>query len=75
MANIVFTQTDLDNLKEALLTGADEVVIGDRKIRYRSQQHLLQLIKMAQDSINGAIDSNTGMTSSLIQATFKKGQV
>lgn len=74
MASITYTQTDLDNLKEALLTGAEEVVIGDREIRYRGQQHLLQLIKMVQDSINGAISSTTGTTPNLIQATFKKGQ-
>lgn len=74
MASITYTQTDLDNLKEALLTGAEEVVIGDRKIRYRGQQHLLQLIKMVQDSINGAISSTTGTAPNLIQATFKKGQ-
>jgi hypothetical protein len=70
---ITFTQTDLDNLKEALLTGAEEVVIGDRKIRYRSQSHLLQLIKMAQESIEGVATSTT--STSLIQATYNKGRV
>lgn len=70
---VTFTQTDLDNLKEALLTGAEEVVIGDRKIRYRSQTHLLQLIKMAQEYIDGATMSST--STSLIQAKFSKGRI
>lgn len=70
---VTFTQTDLDNLKEALLTGAEEVVIGDRKIRYRSQTHLLQLIKMAQEYIDGAATSST--STSLIQAKFSKGRI
>lgn len=72
MAAITFTQTDLDNLKEALVTGAEEMVIGDKKIRFRSQKHLLELIKLAQESINGDATSTT--SSSTIQGTFSKGK-
>lgn len=68
---ITFTTTDLDNLKAALLTGAQEVTIGDRKIVYRSQAQLLQAIKMVQTFLDGAATEDA--QPSLIQATFKKG--
>ncbi len=71
MASITFTQTDLDNLKEALVTGAEEITIGDKKIKFRNQDHLMELIKMAQNSIDGSATSNT--SSSVIQARFSKG--
>jgi hypothetical protein len=69
---IVYTQTDLDNLNEALLTGAEEVRIGDRIIRYRSQDKLLQLIQIVSSYLeNTTSDSDS---TSLIQATFTKGR-
>jgi collagenase-like PrtC family protease len=69
---IVYTQTDLDKLKEALLTGAEEVVIGDRRIRYRSQKELATLIKMVQESLENSTASTSN--SSVIQATYNKGR-
>jgi len=67
---IVYTQADLDNLKDALLTGATEVRIGDRIIVYRSQAEILQLIKLVQSQLS----SSTSSSASLVQAKYKKGQ-
>lgn len=69
---IVYTQADLDSLKEALLSGAEEVQIGDRKIRYRSRADLLATIKMVQESIDNT--ANSSVSTNLIQATYKKGR-
>lgn len=69
---ITFTQQDLDNLKEALLTGAEEVQIGDRRIKYRSQQHLEKLIQMVEASLSNSATSSS--SSKVIQAKFSKGQ-
>lgn len=71
MMAIVYTTTDLDNLKVALLTGAQEVQIGERKIKYRSQAELLQMIKIVTAYIDG---ESTSTTSNLIQATYTKGE-
>jgi collagenase-like PrtC family protease len=68
---IIYTQTDLDNLKEALLTGADEVRIGDRHLRYRNQGELIKLIQVVQAAVDGIKKLDT--SPNLIQATFKKG--
>lgn len=67
---IVYTQTDLDNLNAALLTGAEEVRIGDRVIRYRSQEKLLQLIKIVSAYLDSASKTTT---TSVVKATFSKG--
>ncbi len=69
---IVYTQTDLDNLKEALLTGADEVTIGDRRIRYRSQAQLMSLIKTVKEYLEGSTDLT--IQAKTIQATYSKGR-
>ena len=68
---ITYTQADLDSLNEALLTGAEEVVIGERKIKYRSKADLLSLIKMIQEKLDDV--ANSSKSTSLVQATFKKG--
>jgi hypothetical protein len=68
---ITYTQADLDNLKEALLTGAEEVHIGDRRLRYRSQAELIKLIQVVQAQVDGIKKLDT--SPNLIQATFKKG--
>lgn len=68
---IVYTTTDLENLKSALLTGAEEVQIGERKIKYRSQEKLLQMIKIVTAYLDGEA---TSTSSNLIQATYTKGE-
>jgi hypothetical protein len=68
---LVFTQTDLDALKAAFVTGALEVQIGDRRVKYRSQAELLAAIKMVEQAVSGVsedIDNNP----SVIQATFSR---
>jgi hypothetical protein len=69
---ITFTQSDLDALKEALLTGALEVQIGERRIRYRSQAEILQVIKAIQTYLDG--EDTSEVKPNRIQATFSKGE-
>jgi hypothetical protein len=67
---LTFQESDLTALKEALLTGALEVQIGDRKITYRSQADLIRAIQMVQN----AISPPTSTTSpDLVKATYTKG--
>jgi hypothetical protein len=68
---ITFTQTDLDNAKAALASGALEVMIGDRRVKYRSQKELIELIEMITAQLDG-----TGSTSdnpTMIQPGFSRG--
>lgn len=51
---ISFTQTDLDNLLAAFASGALEVKIGDRSVRYNSVDDLLKQIKFVSGVINSA---------------------
>lgn len=53
---LTFTQADLDALKAAFLTGALEVQIGDRRIKYRDQAALLAAISMVQAAVDGVSD-------------------
>lgn len=66
-----YTSTDLANLKAALATGAEDVQIGDRKIRYRSVAEIKKLIKEIQEDLEGA---STTTSANLIQATYRKGE-
>lgn len=71
--SLTFTQADLDRLKEAYLTGATKVQVGDRTIEYRSQKDLLAAIKNVQEYIDGAqtdVDDNPD----IIRATFSRGE-
>ncbi len=66
---LVFTQTDLDNLKAALVSGATKVKIGDREVEYRSQKELLATIQMVQSYLDGTstdVDDNPNV----INATY-----
>jgi hypothetical protein len=53
---VTFTQADLDALKAAFVTGALEVQIGERRVKYRSQSELLAAINMVDAAINGVSD-------------------
>lgn len=66
---ITYTEADLAAAKAALLTGAGEVQIGDRRIKYRTQAELLQLINLIQTAISGSGGENPNT----IQASFSKG--
>lgn len=68
---LVFTQTDLENLKAALVSGASEVQIGDRVVKYRSQRDLLAAIQMVQNYLEGVstdIDDNPNV----IKSTYSR---
>lgn len=59
---INYTQDDLDALKEALLTGATQVTVNGRTIIYRSKKDLMDLIKMIEDQLSGADNSESSTT-------------
>lgn len=50
--SLTFTTEDLERLKEALLTGATRVRIGDREVEYRSLSEIAQLIKEIEAQLN-----------------------
>jgi hypothetical protein len=63
---LVFTQTDLDNLKAALVTSATEVTIGDRTVRYRSQKEIMEAIRLVKtylDGVSADVDDNPNVIS------------
>lgn len=66
-----FTTADLANLKAALVSGALEVTIGDRTVKYRSQKDLIATIAMVQAELEG---DSPATTSKIIQATYNKGR-
>lgn len=68
---ITFTQADLDNLKAALVSGASEVQIGDRKVKYKSQKEILEAIRIVQQSLEDASPSSVNV----IPTGFSKGKV
>jgi len=69
---LTFTSDDLANAKAALTSGAMEVQIGDRRVKYRSQNEILELIAMIEDYLNG-VDSTTD-NPRMIQAGFSRGE-
>lgn len=70
---LVFTQADLDALKAAYVTGALEVQMGDRRIKYRSQKELLEAMNAVQSYLEG-VSSDVDDNPNVIQAGFSKGQ-
>lgn len=67
---LVFTQTDLDNAKAALVSGATEVRVGDRIIKYRAQTDIINLIQVISQYLDGV---NTQTTPNVVSATYSKG--
>lgn len=51
---ITFTQEDLDNLKEMLVTGVMETEAQGRKLKFRSKDELISLINTIEKSLNGS---------------------
>jgi hypothetical protein len=70
---VVFTQADLDNLKAALVSGAMEVTIGDRTIKYRTQKDLLAAIEMVSQYLDGVSDDVDDLPD-IIRPTFSRGE-
>jgi hypothetical protein len=71
--SLTFTQSDLDALKAALLTGALEVTIGDRTVRYRSQKEILEVIRMVEEYLNG-VPTDVDDNPNIIRPTFSRGE-
>lgn len=67
---LTFTQADLDALKEAYLTGALRVRIGDREIVYRNQADLEKAMETVQAYLEEVSDDDNPST---IRASFSKG--
>lgn len=67
---LVFTQTDLDNVKAALVSGATIVKLGDRMVQYRSQDEILKLCQLIQNYLAGV--TSTSDNPSMIQAGFSR---
>lgn len=70
---VTYTQTDADNVKAALVSGAMEVTVGDRTVKYRSQKDLISLLAEIVAYLDGnstSIDDNP----SVIQSTFSRGE-
>lgn len=69
---MTFTSSDLDNLKAALLSGALEVTIGDRTVKYRSQADLIKAIKIVEAYLNG-VPTSADDNPSVIKGSYKRG--
>lgn len=70
----MFTQQDLDNLKEALVSGAATVMVNGRSITYRSKQDLLDLIKLVEDSLAGSDVAGEDLSSIVVGGFNRKGE-
>lgn len=70
----MFTQQDLDNLKEALVSGAATVMVNGRSVTYRSKQDLLDLIKLVEDDLAGNDISGEDLSSVVIGGFNRKGE-
>lgn len=68
---MAYTIDDLTVLKEALVSGASQVTIGNRTIIFRSKTDLLELIRMIEGSLSD--DDITDSGSVVIAGFDKKG--
>ncbi len=69
---LTFTQADLDRLKEAYLTGARKVQVGDRTIEYNSPKELLAAIELVSAYIDGLSDDVDDLPN-IVRPTFSRG--
>ncbi len=67
-----FTSADLANLKAALVSGALEVQIGDRRVKYNSVKDLVAVIKMIQAELEG-VSTDVDDNPTVIKATYSRG--
>lgn len=70
----MFTQDDLNNLKDALVSGAATVMVNGRSITYRSKQDLLDLIKLVEDDLAGNDISGEDLSSVVVGGFNRKGE-
>lgn len=66
-----FTEQDLNNLKDALKSGATTVTIGNRSMTYRSLDDILKLIKLIENNIN---DTASESTTNVVSGFSRKGE-
>lgn len=69
---ITYTQADLDAITKAIATGAEEVVIGDRKIKYRSLEKMKTIQREIKEYLEGS--SVPSESPNRITASFSKGR-
>lgn len=69
---MAWTQDEIDELKKAIASGAEEVQFSDRRIRFRSKQDMLDLLKLMQDEVSGA--SSSEAVSPFQSVGFSKGK-
>lgn len=67
---ITFTNDDLAALKAALKSNAKSVVIGDRRVDFKSTEDILQTIRLIQSMLETAPESSP----KVITTTFSKGK-
>lgn len=53
---MVWTQTDLDNVKAALAKGEHTVQFADRSVTYRSVEELQRVMQMIEAELATAVD-------------------
>ena len=70
---LVFTQSDLDGLKAALVSGSLEVQIGDRRVKYRTQKELLEAISMVSNYLDG-ISTDVDDNPNTVVAGYSRGE-
>lgn len=70
---MVWTQDDIDNLKEVLSNPAKVVKVGDREVTYRDVDEILRLIDLAQAYVDG-VETDADNVPNVIKATFKRGE-
>lgn len=51
---ITYTQDDLDQLKDALVTGLTELTVQGRTMKFRTKDELISLIGMIEESLSSS---------------------
>lgn len=70
---MAYTQDDVDKLKEAISSGAEEVQFSDRRIKFRSIDDMNKLLKIMQDEVAG-VNSSSKEVSPFQSIGFSKGK-
>jgi hypothetical protein len=71
---MAWTQDDVDEIKKAIASGAEEVQFSDRRIKFRSKDEMLELLKLMQDEVAGANSSSSEAVSPFQSVEFSKGK-
>ena len=71
---MAWTQADVDSMKEAIASGAEEVQFSDRRIKFRSKQEMLDILKLMQDDIAGNNAGSVEEVTKFQSVGFTKGK-